>query len=171
MKNVIALGWELCKKILTVIVYKILRLPVPQEKWEHFLQFVKFGLVGLSNNVIYYILYVISLLLFHKFKMLIRFDYLVAQFIGFLISVLWSFYWNRKYVFRLEEAEGVWLKVLLKSYISYAFTGIILDSVLAIFWVEVCHIPKLLAPIISLIITVPLNYALNKYWAFRKSQK
>ena len=52
-------------------------------------------------------------------------DYLIAQLIGFVLSVLWSFYWNNKMVFVQEEGQQrVWWKALLKTYVSYSFTGL-----------------------------------------------
>lgn len=99
-------------------------------------------------------------------------DYLIAQIIAFVLSVLWSFCWNNKYVFQKEESEDRnLLQALLKTYISYAFTSLFLNSVLSIVWVEVLHISKLIAPIINLLVSVPLNYVLNKFWAFRKNDK
>lgn len=133
---------------------------------QKFIQFIKFGIVGLSNTIISYVIYVVSLLIMQKYQMLPKTDYLVAQFFGFVLSVLWSFYWNRRFVFK-EGAEKVsWPVALLKTYASYAFTGILLNSILSFLWVEYLHIPKLIAPVINLLVSVPLNFILNKFWAF-----
>ena len=133
---------------------------------QKFIQFIKFGIVGLSNTIISYVIYVVSLLFMQKYQMLPKTDYLVAQFFGFVLSVLWSFYWNRRFVFK-EGAEKVsWPVALLKTYASYAFTGILLNSILSFLWVEYLHIPKLIAPVINLLVSVPLNFILNKFWAF-----
>ena len=122
--------------------------------------------MGLSNTIISYVIYVVSLLIMQKYQMLPKTDYLVAQFFGFVLSVLWSFYWNRRFVFK-EGAEKVsWPVALLKTYASYAFTGILLNSILSFLWVEYLHIPKLIAPVINLLVSVPLNFILNKFWAF-----
>ena len=88
--------------------------------------------------------------------------------VGFVLSVLWSFYWNRKFVFRAEEGKQIpWLQALIKTYISYAFTGLFLNSLLSVLWVEAVGLPKVFAPILNLIISVPLNFVMNKFWAFR----
>ena len=95
-------------------------------------------------------------------------DYLLAQVIAFVLSVLWSFYWNNKYVFDQDEnSERNLLRALAKTYASYAFTGLILNSVLSVIWVEVFHFSKLIAPVINLLVSVPVNFLLNKFWAFR----
>ncbi len=133
-----------------------------------FIQFVRFGAIGLSNTVISYILYSGGLILFRRFLLFEDIDYLIAQFIAFAISVLWSFYWNNRYVFVAEanQKRSLW-KALLKAYISYSFTGLFLNSVLLILWVQILHISEFIAPIINLIITVPLNFVMNKLWAFK----
>ena len=141
-------------------------------KKKSFVQFVKFCIVGLSNTVISYILYSVSLLLFRGLGILKGYDYLVAQVIQFVMSVLWSYYWNNRYVFRLgaDEKRSFW-KSLIKTYASYSFTGLFLSSILLIFWVKVLHVSEFIAPILNLLISVPLNFVINKYWAFKSSKK
>ena len=139
-----------------------------KEMKEKIWQFIKFCIVGLSNTVISYSIYVVMLLLFQKGNLLPEIDYLVAQYVAFLLSVLWSFYWNRKYVFDAKNREIPLLRSLLKTYASYAFTGIFLNSILSVVWVRYFDLPKMIVPIINLLVSVPLNFLLNKFWAFKK---
>lgn len=67
-----------------------------------------------------------------------------------------------------ESDEIPWPRALFKAYISYAFAGIFLNSVLSFLWVEYLGISKIVSPIINLLVSVPLNFVLNKFWAFRK---
>ena len=69
------------------------------------------------------------------------------------------------FVIEKEKKRSFW-KVLVKTYISYSFTGLFLNSILLVFWVKICHISELVAPIINLLVSVPLNFIINKYWAF-----
>ncbi|MCM1467454.1 MAG: GtrA family protein [Alistipes sp.] len=121
------------------------------------LQFVKFGLVGLSNTAISYGIYVI----------LVRLGvyYLFASVAGFVVSVLNSFYWNNRYVFQ-DKAAGQWWKKLIRTFLSYAGTGLVLSNILLYIWVEFVHLNEMIAPVVNLVITVPLNFVINKYWAF-----
>lgn len=164
--------WRIVEGTASIVLKKIFRISFSESQWEGLMQFVKFGIVGLSNTVISYVIYVAALLLFQENGWLVNVDYLVAQVIAFVLSVLWSFYWNNKYVFKQDEdEERNILQALLKTYISYAFTGLFLNSVLSWIWVEIVHIPKLFAPIINLLISVPLNYVMNKFWAFGKKNE
>lgn len=132
------------------------------------IQFVKFGIVGLSNTIISYVIYAVSLLLFQRFAIFGTNAYLVSQVLAFVISVAWSFYWNNKYVFTQNEGEtrSIW-RALLKTYISYSFTGLFLNTLLLVLWVQLLHISEFIAPIINLLVSVPLNFIINKFWAFR----
>lgn len=146
----------------------LMKKVLSDEKRVLCIQFLKFGVVGVSNTVISYVIYVVSLLIFQKLDILSQVDYIVSQIIAFMLSVAWSFYWNNKIVFTVEEGkERSWWKALLKTYVSYSFTGLFLNSILIVLWIQVFHISEFIAPIINLLFSVPLNFILNKFWAFR----
>ncbi|MCR3760024.1 GtrA family protein [Clostridium felsineum] len=143
-------------------------------------QFLKFGLVGFSNTVIstlvtYLVIFLCNLYLTpHLSNITNEFSKLlvsqIANLIGFIVGVLNSYYWNNKYVFTLEKDENRnTLKTFIKTFIAYASTGILLNGALLILWVNVLHISQYIGPIINLIITIPLNYVINKYWAYKKT--
>ena len=94
--------WGIFSYIIYVILnglFRIVHRELKKEQFDAFMQFVKFGLVGVTNTILSYVLYVVSLLLFRKSGWLKKYDYLVAQIIAFVISVAWSFYWNNRVVF------------------------------------------------------------------------
>lgn len=86
------------------------------------MQFVKFSLVGVSNTIISYVLYAASLLVLKKWNMRGTYNYLLAQIVAFVLSVLWSFYWNNKMVFRTEQGQSrsLW-RSLIKTYIIFIY--------------------------------------------------
>ncbi len=134
-----------------------------------FVQFIKFGIVGVTNTIIFYVINITVLFLFKKHSF--EWDYMIANIVAFFISVLWSFYWNNKFVFKAEENESrSVLKTLLKTYMSYGFTGIVLNNVFSYIWIDLLGISKYIAPLINLFITVPINFLLNKLWAFRTAK-
>ena len=61
------------------------------------LQFVKFGIVGLSNTLIAYAVYAACVWL--------GCHYLVANGLGFVVGVLNAYYWSDRYVFKKGEGE------------------------------------------------------------------
>lgn len=166
--------WQCFEELLYTIMkilFRAFHKELRDETFKSFMQFVRFCIVGLSNTMISYVLYTVALLMFHYFGIFQSCGYIIAQFIQFFLSVLWSFYWNQKLVFKTKKNDyQSILKTLLKTYVSYAFTGLFLSSILLVFWVQVMRISEFIAPIMNLCISVPLNFFINKFWAF-KSEK
>lgn len=163
--------WEWIARAVFVVLrvlYKIAGRELTEEAVAAFLQFVKFGIVGVSNTVVSYVLYIVTLYGLKAAGLMPGADYLMAQGVSFVLSVLWSFYWNNKAVFVLEDGEqrSVW-KALLKTYVSYSFTGLFLNTALLVLWVKALHISELIAPLINLVVSVPVNFLINKFWAFK----
>ena len=132
-------------------------------------QFIKFGLVGVSNTIIGYLIYALSLKGMRLLNLWPLYDIYIAQFIMFVLSVAWSYFWNNRFVFKgnVKTKKDIIIS-LLKTYATYAFTSLFLSEVLLMFWVRIAGINEYIAPVLNLVITVPLNFLLQKYWAFKK---
>lgn len=66
-----------------------------------------------------------------------------------------------------NKGERSFWKILIKTYVSYLFTGLFLNSILLVIWVKTFKVPELIAPIINLVINVPLNFLINKLGGFK----
>lgn len=132
-------------------------------------QFIKFGLVGVSNTIIGYLIYALSLKGMRLLNLWPSYDIYIAQFIMFVLSVAWSYFWNNRFVFKgnVKTKKDIVIS-LLKTYATYAFTSLFLSEVLLMFWVRIAGINEYIAPVLNLVITVPLNFLLQKHWAFKK---
>jgi len=160
-------------------------------KASSFIQFIKFGLVGVSNTVVNYAVYLIFVSL--------GVQYLIANTLGFIVSVLNAYYWGSRFVFREDETKQkrIWWQVLLKTYASYLL-GFFINQVLLWIWIDITNIgryfgfvgdiingcigiigmqPKsfspedmsqIMAPIINIFVTIPINFVVNKFWAYRQ---
>lgn len=131
-----------------------------EEFWKLFWQFFKFGLVGLSNTAVSMGCYYIFLFIDPNF-------YMIGSIVGTVVSIANAFYWNDQYVF--QEGQKDWkskLRRLGKTYISYGATSILSNVML---WIEVTFfaVNKSVAPIVNLIVTIPLNFIVNKLWTFK----
>lgn len=120
-------------------------------------QFIKFGLVGVSNTLISLGIYYLMVWL--------GAHYLVANIVGFIVSVMNSFFWNSKFVFT-EKKENSKLRSFIKMTCSYGST-FILSNGLMILFIDVIGLSKYIAPILCLFVTIPINFILNKLWAFK----
>ncbi|MGL4392209.1 MAG: GtrA family protein [Fusobacteriaceae bacterium] len=117
-------------------------------------RFIKFGIVGVSNTFIGLAIYYILV----KFSV----NYQVANFIGFIIAALNSYYWNSKYVFKKKYSHKDIIKFYIVNFITWG------TSILLLFiFIEILNISKYIAPLLNLFITVPANYLMSKLWTFR----
>lgn len=129
-------------------------------KRSSILQFVKFGVVGASNTLVYLAIYYLFLLVNEDL-------YVAGNVVGWLVSVLNAFFWSNRYVFMSENnTMRDLLKRLGKSYITYGIT-FILSTLLLILEIELWGMSSLIAPLANLLLTVPLNFLVNKYWTFK----
>lgn len=127
---------------------------------ENLLQFLKFGIVGVSNTLV-------SLAVYYLFLWVNPALYLVGNVAGWVVSVANAFYWNHKYVFRSEnEGVSATIKKLGKTYLTYGTTFLLSTSLLYL-EVDVLDWSAVISPVVNLLITIPLNFLLNKFWAFR----
>lgn len=73
---------ELAERVVEFLVYRILHLSVSRDRLQKWNQLIEFGIVGLSNNIIYYIVYAILIAL--------SVPYLIAGSAGFFVSCFLS---------------------------------------------------------------------------------
>jgi len=144
-------------------------------------------MVGFVNTVVSYSVY--SALVY------LGFHYLIGSVAGFVISVFTSFLLNSKFVFKETQSreKRIWWKVLIKSYISYGLTGLIINNFMLILLISIIDISQYLsfeakilakagielsqielakytAPILIMAGTIPLNYIMNKFWAYKQNK-
>lgn len=140
--------------------------------------------VGLFNTVLNYGVYCAVIALGGH--------YLVASIAGWVISVFSAWVLQYLFVFREGGADSPqpWWQALVKTYLSYGFTGFILANVLLVLMLDIAHVEVLfeplfvmdsffvfgsaramaeyVAPLIVMVINLPINFLLNKFWAYRE---
>ena len=135
-------------------------------------QFAKFGAVGVSNTAISY---GIEMLCYYVLFVNVSWGenarIAVTSALAFIVSVTNSYYWNNRFVFAQEEKT--WkehLKSYLKTVACYGLTGLILAPAIKM-WLNDIGVPYWMASLGSLIVTIPLNFVLNKFWTFREKDE
>lgn len=114
-----------------------------------FNEFIRFGIVGVLNTAVYYAVYYIAL---H----FIQLHFLFAHWIGFFISLIFSFFINSLFTYRVKPT--------LKKFLAYPLTQIVNVSCSTVFlyiFVKVLHMSELFAPFIALLFTVPITFLLT----------
>lgn len=133
------------------------------DMWALVWQFIKFGVVGLSNTAV-------SMGIYYIFLWISEDLYMVGSILGTILSIANAFIWNDLFVFtgNPKDMKSV-LNRLVRTYISYGGTSILSNVLL---WAEVTFfaVSKLIAPVVNLLITIPLNFMINKFWTFKPSK-
>ena len=95
----------------------------------------------------------------------------MANIVAAAVSILNSYFWNNRYVFKMEKNEkrNMW-GTLIKTFLAYVGTWLVLSNIILVVFVEIIRVSEYTAPMFVLVITIPLNFIINKYWAF-KAQK
>lgn len=131
-------------------------------------QFVKFGLVGVSNTLISYATEMLGYYVLLTGMTSESLKVTLVTVASFLISTVNAYYWNNRYVFKGDRhtfSQHVW--AYLRTAACYALTGLILAPAAKV-WLVNISVPFWIASLSTLILTIPLNFILNKFWAFRK---
>lgn len=128
------------------------------------IQFIKFGTVGAINTVLSYAITNGAYYLLHLHEQ-------ISNIIAFVITVFISFMLNGRFVFTENKEERSFWKSLLKVYASYSITGVFLTAILLYIEEELLGIPHYIATLMNLVVTIPLNFILNKFWAYKEKGK
>jgi gtrA family protein len=128
------------------------------------IQFIKFGTVGAINTVLSYAITNGAYYLLHLHEQ-------ISNIIAFVITVFISFMLNGRFVFTENKEERNFWKSLLKVYASYSITGVFLTAILLYIEEELLGIPHYIATLMNLVVTIPINFLLNKFWAYKDKGK
>jgi len=159
--------------VIFIKIIAIFHISVLPKQKQSLMQFIKFGVVGISNTVIGYVVYLLVLSVMKKLQIGEPMNYIVPNVVSWAVGVFWSFIWNRQCVFQAngEEKQDSFFYALFKAYCSYALTGIVLNNILLYLEVSKLGISEVIAPVFVLIISIPVNFLLNKFWTFKSSER
>lgn len=143
--------------------YKAFMEGLPKEKREKLgalIQFIKFGMVGGFNTVL---TYVIVNVMFYVWGI----NEQIGNLTAFIITVFISYMVNSRFVFNETAGDQSFLKGLVKVYISYSITGLFITGALLYIEKNFLAIPLYIGSFANIFITIPINFVLNKFWAYR----
>lgn len=148
-----------CLRKLICVLLKPFHQNLTEKQWNWIEQFIKFALVGCSNALILLaVYYIIIYMLGDQY-------YLLGQTLGYIAGIFNSFFWNSRCVFRDKSNRG-W-NAFVKMCICYGSTYLIQIGLLYAL-VELLALSNLLAPIIAITVTTPINFIVNKTFAFHE---
>ena len=132
-------------------------------------QFIRFGMVGVMNTLITYVTENLGYYwLFASFSAeQEQLRVVLVTLMGFVLSVSNAYFWNSRFVFKQEGKRTFrqHASAFARTVLCYGVTGLVLSPVMKIVLVG-WGVPFYLASLATLVVTIPLNFVLNKFWAF-----
>lgn len=128
---------------------RVLRAPV-------LAQFVKFGLVGVSNTLITLLVYTLLLNMFGVW-------YVAASAIGFAVGAVNGFLWNRAWTFKGHVGDAL---TPVRWFVVQG-CGLLGNSALIYLFVDGAGMGKLVGQGVTIVIVTVLTFVANRSWTFR----
>jgi putative flippase GtrA len=121
-------------------------------------QFIKFGLVGVSNTLLTFVIYTLLLKVFGVW-------YLLASAIGFMVGATNGFLLNRRWTF----AEHVGDSLTPVRWAVVQGGGLAIDELLLYVFVHEAKLDKLLAQAFATVVVTVSTFFVNRAWTFREA--
>lgn len=133
-------------------------------------------LIKKNKEIISYLIFgvattIVSIISYFIFAKLFNINPIISNILSWIVSVLFAYITNRKYVF---ESKITNKKEIAKEMISFfgcrIFSGII-DTGMFTIMIEMIGINDGIAKIITQVVVIVLNYILSKLITFRKKEE
>lgn len=131
-----------------------------ENKVGEFINIVKFSIVGVSNTVLNFVIFILLDNL--------GINYMVASITAYSLSIINSYFWNSRLVFKCENKNK---KSVVIKFVILNLIGLSINTLLMGALVGVLQIKKIVAMFIVTLIVMCMNYVLNKIWVFKKETK
>ncbi len=119
-------------------------------------QFIKFGIVGVSNTVLAFAIYTLLLKVFGVW-------YLAASAIGFVVGAVNGFLLNRRWTFAGHVGDS--LTPVRWGVVQGC--GLALNEGLLFLFVDGADVEKLLGQALATIVVTVVTFLVNRAWTFR----
>ena len=120
------------------------------------LQFVKFGIVGVSNTLIAFAVYTLLLKVFGVW-------YVAASGIGFALGAVNGFLWNRAWTFKGHVGDAL---TPVRWFVVQG-CGLLLDLALVYALVDGAHLDKLVGQALTTLVVTVITFFVNRAWTFK----
>ena len=119
-----------------------------------------FGLVGVSNTVVSYVVFVLLTRL--------GLHYFAANACGFVAGAINSYLWNSRLVFKTAgEGQRQGMLTFARSTVAGVVSNVLVGGATLGLLINGLGVSELVAPIVNLAVTFPVNYLLCRLWAYR----
>jgi putative flippase GtrA len=119
-----------------------------------------YGLVGVIGTLIHFSVLILLVELF-------QLDPVLSSSIGFIVTVIVSFYLNRRFTFRSKLSKTT---VTFIKYTLVSCSGFILNSVIMYISVHILLFHYSIGQAIVVVVLPISNFLLNNYWTFKETK-
>jgi len=123
-------------------------------------QFLKFGIVGISNTLLTAATIWLLLRIFHSSNYL-------ANIVGYVVGLVNSFIWNRRWTFENHAQVGA---TIFKFIVTFAISYLLQLGFLS-FLLHQTNIDDYVCQLLSIVVYTVVNFFMNKYYTFKTEIK
>ena len=126
------------------------------EKVVELISIIKFGIIGISNTLINWIIFFLL--------NLVEVNYILANIIAYSLATINSYIWNSKWVFKYNNEK----LVSSLKFIIVNLVGLILNTIILFILVDMFNINKIISLVMATGVVMILNYISNRLWVFKQ---
>lgn len=133
------------------------------------------NLVSKYKEIIGYLIFgglttVVNIVVFYLFDSVFEVHYLIANAIAIVVSILFAFFTNKKYVFKSSTPTvQLWLKEF-SLFVSFRLLSAVFDMGSMWLLVDGLNLNANVAKVITQFIVVVLNYGFSKFFIFKQGE-
>ena len=120
---------------------------------EFILQVIKFGIIGVTTSVLDWCILALFVRVFHV-------DSMVGNVFSFILSTIYSFWANSKFVFDFDKSKG--RKRLFISFFLLACVGLLINEATMLVGDKILHFDPLIVKVAGILLAAIFNFITRK---------
>jgi putative flippase GtrA len=126
--------------------------------YKKYEEIINYLIVGGMTTLVSIVIYALFTKCFHV-------NYMIANVISWVISVLFAYVTNRIFVFK-SKSENIILEIY--QFFKYRVFSFLIEILLMYIFVELINIDDMISKVIVQVIVIVLNYVFSKLFVFKK---
>lgn len=135
-----------------------------KDMFERYREIINYLIFGVATTVV-------NIVVFFLFDTILSVPYLIANAIAIILSILFAFFTNKKYVFKSQATsrQDSWEEFV--RFVSFRVLSGLFDMLSMWLLVDLLLFGTNLAKILTQFIVVVLNYVFSKFFVFKQEEE
>lgn len=135
-----------------------------KDMFERYREIINYLIFGVATTVV-------NIVVFFLFDTILSVPYLIANAIAIILSILFAFFTNKKYVFKSQATsrQDSWEEFV--RFVSFRVLSGLFDMLSMWLLVDLLLFGTNLAKILTQFIVVVLNYMFSKFFVFKQEEE